>query len=197
LEALIQVSATDPSGKFGKGNTFGSARKGSHNKTTRILKEAMLLAASQLGDLSGIPREDLSKEDIEKGRDELVGYLRWAGKCEPKSFLAILGKLLPLQVKVDDFTQQVYHSVANLGHDVSQRGLSLRGFGQLLLEAHKSQGEFTAESDDSDDGNGESGAPGRVHSRSNPAVYPDQFACASQGEGNGEAKQVTASPHGE
>jgi hypothetical protein len=65
--------------------------------------------------------------------------LRWAGKCEPKSFLNILGKLLPLQVKVDSFTQTVYHSFEELQHDISQRGLSMRGFGQLLLEAHKEQ----------------------------------------------------------
>jgi hypothetical protein len=46
--------------------------KGSHNKTTRILKEAMLLAAAQLGDLSGIAREDLPTPNIETGKDELV-----------------------------------------------------------------------------------------------------------------------------
>jgi hypothetical protein len=104
---------------FEEGNTFSSGReKGSHNKTTRILKEAMLLAAAQLGDLSGIAREDLPTPNIETGKDELVGYLRWAGKCEPRSFLNILGKLLPLQVKVDSFTQTVYHSFQELQQDV-------------------------------------------------------------------------------
>jgi hypothetical protein len=48
------------SGKLVRGKPFeagwegGPGReKGGHNKTTRILKEAMLLAAAQLGDLSG------------------------------------------------------------------------------------------------------------------------------------------------
>ena len=52
----------------------------------------MLLAAEEAGDLSGIAREDLSKEGVEQGKDGLVGYLRWAAKCEPKAFLHILGK---------------------------------------------------------------------------------------------------------
>jgi hypothetical protein len=147
-----------PRGKpFEKGNEV--TRKGVANKTTRILKEAMLIAAEQCGDLSGIAREDLSQEGIEKGTDQLVGYLRWAAKCEPKAFLNILGKLLPLQVKVDSFTQTVYHSVEEIQHDIAQRGLNMRAFGQLLLEAHKAQGEFNAgENHDGHDSNGASGA---------------------------------------
>ena len=125
-------------GKFEKGWEGGPGRrKGSHNKTTRLLKDAMLLAAEDAGDLSGIAREDLSKEGVEHGKDGLVGYLRWAAKCEPKAFLHILGKLLPMQVKVDSFTQTEYHSIEELQRDVAARGLNLRAFGQLLLEAHQ------------------------------------------------------------
>jgi len=117
------------------------------------------MAAEELGDLSGIKREDLSKEGVEHGKDGLVGYLRWAGKCEPKSFMHILGKLIPVQMKVDSFTQTVYKSVEELQRDVTARGINLRAFGQLLLEAHKvKSGEFNAgENNDSDDSNGASG----------------------------------------
>ena len=122
----------------------------------------MLLAAEQLGDLSGLKREDLSKEGVEKGKEGLVGYLKWAGKTEPRAFLAILGKLLPMQVKADSFTQTVYHSLEELQHAIAQRGLNMRAFGQLLLEAHQAKsGEFNAvENDDNDDSNGASGASG-------------------------------------
>jgi hypothetical protein len=110
----------------------------------------MLLAAEQLGDLSGIKREDLSKEGVEQGKQGLVGYLKWLGKTEPKSFAAILGKLIPVQMKVDTLTQTVYRSVEELQRDVAARGLNLRAFGQLLLEAHRAKGEFNAgENDDS------------------------------------------------
>ena len=64
-------------------------RNGAPNKTTRIMKDAMILAAEQVGDLSGINPKNLSKEGIEHGTDGLVGYLRWAAKCEPKSFLSL------------------------------------------------------------------------------------------------------------
>jgi hypothetical protein len=131
-------------GKFEKGWEGGPGRqKGGHNKTTRMLKDALLLAAGEVGDLSGIAREDLSKEGIEKGKDGLVGYLRWAAKCEPKAFLHILGK--PSQMKVDTFTPPVYHSVEELGHAISQRGLNMKSFGQLLIEAHEAKaGEVNA-----------------------------------------------------
>ncbi|MGC2080594.1 MAG: hypothetical protein WA728_32190, partial [Xanthobacteraceae bacterium] len=123
---------------FRKGDNREKGRPaGAQNKTTRILKEAMLLAAEQVGDLSGIKPKDLSKEGIEKGKDGLVGYLRWAAKCESRSFMAILGRLLPMQVKVDSFTQTVYRSVEEIQRDMERRGLNIRSFGQLLLDAHR------------------------------------------------------------
>ena len=136
----------EKNGKFEEGWEGGPGRrKGGHNKTTRVLKDAMLLAAEECGDLSGIKREDLSKEGVEQGKDGLVGYLRWAAKCEPKAFLHILGKLIPVQMKVDTFTPTVYRSLEEIQHDISQRGLNLRAFGKLLLEAHQvKQGKFDA-----------------------------------------------------
>ena len=132
-------------GKFEKGWEGGPGRqKGGQNKTTRVLKDAMLFAAEEAGDLSGIAREDLSKEGVEHGKDGLVGYLRWAAKCEPKAFLHILGKLIPVQMKVNTFTQTEYQSVEELQRDIAARGLNMRAFGQLLLEAHQAKsGEFT------------------------------------------------------
>jgi hypothetical protein len=46
----------------------------------------MILAAEELGDLSGIAQ----------GKQGLVGYLKWLGKVETRSFAAILGKLIPM-----------------------------------------------------------------------------------------------------
>jgi len=119
---------------------------GAQNKTTRILKE------EQVGDLSGIKPKDLSKKGIEEGKDGLVGYLRWAAKCEPRSFMAILGRLLPMQVKVDSFTQTVYRSVEEIQRDMERRGLNIRSFGQLLLDAHRvGKDQFDAREKDSND----------------------------------------------
>ncbi len=71
-----------------KGATkVGGRQAGTRNKPTRILKEAALLAAESIG------------EDG-KGKDGLVGYLRTSALLERPAFLALLGKLLPLQVSM-------------------------------------------------------------------------------------------------
>lgn len=64
----------------------GRGRKhGELNKTTKTLKEAILLAAEQSG-MDG------------KGKEGLVGYLRRVADEDVKAFSGLLGKVLPLQV---------------------------------------------------------------------------------------------------
>jgi hypothetical protein len=58
----------------------GRAR-GTPNKVTGLLREAILMAAEQAG-----------------GKDGLVGYLRKAATECPTAFLGLLGRVLPLQV---------------------------------------------------------------------------------------------------
>ena len=69
---------------FKKGDGRGGRPKGAQNKTTRMLREAIILAAEN------------SKHS--KG-DGLVGYLRFLANEKPEVFAQLLGKLLPLQVK--------------------------------------------------------------------------------------------------
>ena len=67
----------------------GRGRKhGELNKTTKTLKEAILLAAEQSG-MDG------------KGKEGLVGYLRRVADEDVKAFSGLLGKVLPLQVVGD------------------------------------------------------------------------------------------------
>lgn len=58
--------------------------KGSLNKTTSMLKEAILKAAQQAGDKCG--------------GDGLVSYLEKQAIEHPAQFMTLLGKVLPLQV---------------------------------------------------------------------------------------------------
>lgn len=68
------------------GNKAGPGRpKGSPNKTTATLKEAILKAADAVG------------EDGQ-GKDKLVGYLKKVAREDVKAFSGLLGKVLPLQV---------------------------------------------------------------------------------------------------
>lgn len=63
----------------------GGRQKGSLNKTTGLLKDAILKAAEDSG-------EDGS------GKDGLVGYLRLVARSDIKAFASLLGRVLPLQV---------------------------------------------------------------------------------------------------
>jgi hypothetical protein len=55
--------------------------KGTPNKTTALLKDAILKAAEGAG-----------------GKAGLVGYLQTQASANPQSFLPLLGKVLPLQL---------------------------------------------------------------------------------------------------
>lgn len=58
--------------------------KGSPNKTTALLKDAILKAAEQAG-----------------GKEGMVGYLKTQAEENPQSFLPLLGKVLPMQLTGD------------------------------------------------------------------------------------------------
>lgn len=67
-----------------KGHKTGGRTKGTPNKTTAVLKDAVLRAADEAG-----------------GQEGLVGYLKQQAALNPGPFMALLGKVLPLQVAGD------------------------------------------------------------------------------------------------
>lgn len=67
-----------------RGNAGKGRPKGSPNKTTAVLKDAILLAAENAG-----------------GKAGMVGYLTKQATENPQSFLPLLGKVLPMQVGSD------------------------------------------------------------------------------------------------
>ena len=70
---------------IGKGKPGPGRPKGVPNKSTQLLKDAILAAATKAG-----------------GKDGLVGYLNAQATANPQSFLPLLGKVLPLQVTGED-----------------------------------------------------------------------------------------------
>lgn len=69
----------------GKRPKTGGRQKGTPNKTTALLKDAILRAAGDAG-----------------GEGGMVGYLTSQARENPGPFMALLGKVLPLQVAGDD-----------------------------------------------------------------------------------------------
>jgi len=59
--------------------------KGVPNRTTALLKDAILQAAEKAG-----------------GKDGLVGYLQTQAEKNPNAFMPLLGKVLPLQISGED-----------------------------------------------------------------------------------------------
>lgn len=68
-----------------RGNAGKGRPKGSPNKTTALLKDAILQAAEQAGGAGG-----------------LVAYLQQQAAENPGPFLSLLGKVLPMQVTGED-----------------------------------------------------------------------------------------------
>lgn len=67
--------------KVGLDRSITGRKKGTPNKTTKLLKEAILQAAEEAG-----------------GEGGLIGYLKIQAKKNPGPFIALLGKVLPMQV---------------------------------------------------------------------------------------------------
>lgn len=67
------------------GRKTGGRQKGTPNKTTALLKDAILEAAAKAG-----------------GRDGLVGYLTVQAVENPGPFMSLLGKVMPMQIAGDD-----------------------------------------------------------------------------------------------
>lgn len=63
------------------GKKTGGRVKGTPNRTTALLKDAILKAAEEAG-----------------GDEGLVGYLRIQAIANPGPFMSLLGKVLPMQV---------------------------------------------------------------------------------------------------
>jgi len=87
---------------------------GQPNKITRILKEAILQAAANVG-----------KDG--RGKGELVGYLERIAIQQPKAFCVLLGKVLPLQVnlKEEQPDTRTYRTVEEVQQALAERGIPL------------------------------------------------------------------------
>ena|SRR5689334_5228242 len=87
----------------------GGRKKGTPNKMTALLKDAIIEAAAQAGDDDG-----------------LVGYLRRQAKMNPGPFMALLGKVLPLQLTGDpdnplEFVNKIERVIIGAAQDAADR----------------------------------------------------------------------------
>jgi len=77
--------------KVGLDRSKTGRKKGTPNKTTALLKDAILQAAELAG-----------KKVDEDGNGGLIAYLQVQAVQNPGPFMALLGKVLPMQVTGED-----------------------------------------------------------------------------------------------
>jgi hypothetical protein len=84
---------------------------------TRILKEAILMAGENVGN-------QLAKTAKEEQKG-LVSYLEWAAMKQPATYLALLGRIMPMQVEKIEKEVDVYKTVEEVKQALRDRGLPL------------------------------------------------------------------------
>jgi len=86
----------------------GSGRKkGTPNKTTKLMKESIILAAERAGEamvtkIYGDSKDEVDQRFVEQTKkDGMTGYLQMMAEKQPVAFMGLMGKVLPLQVNAD------------------------------------------------------------------------------------------------
>jgi hypothetical protein len=105
-----------------------------------IVKDALLLAAEQLGEIQRVAVLDedgrpTGEYEFEySGVDGLLGYLRWAGVNRPASFLSLLGRVLPLQlnIKTERSLKVTYKTVEETRAALKERGIEPSMVAEIL-----------------------------------------------------------------
>ena len=90
-------------------------RNGAGLKHTRLLREAILLAA------------ELEGEDG-KGKGKLTGFMRKVAREDIRAFCSLLGRVIPLQVetRAHEMKEEVtYHNIDDVRRELAHRGISM------------------------------------------------------------------------
>lgn len=121
--------------RFKPGNP--GRKVGTTTKTTRLIREAILIAA------------ELEGQDG-KGKGKLIGYMRRMAVEDMKAFAMLLGKVIPLQIEnrtLDPRENVTYHSVEEVKRELASRGISMEIALKVMTPDHAS----VIDDDDLDD----------------------------------------------
>jgi len=105
-----------PKNLFQPGHEKKGGRKiGSGNHVTRVLKEAIMIAAEMEG-------SDCC------GTGKLIGYLRRVARDDSRTFCMLLGRLIPVQEnnQTDVRVEVTYRSVEEISRELESRGIDIR-----------------------------------------------------------------------
>lgn len=102
----------------------GGRRLGSTNEVPRLLKDAIILAAELEGSNG-------------QGSDKLLGFFRKVAREDPRGFVKLLGRVLPLQVEkpTAEVREEVpYKSVDEVRRELVRRGITVDLVARILQD---------------------------------------------------------------
>jgi hypothetical protein len=109
--AMTEPKSVATSFKKGRKKT-GGRKAGVPNKTTRFLREAIILAAEAVGSDGN-------------GKDGLVGYLMKVANKNTAGFCSLLGRVMPLQIETEDEPKEKVHlTLEEARVELNKRGIS-------------------------------------------------------------------------
>jgi len=106
-------------------------KPGTPNKVSKLLKDAVLLAAEQVGFITYKHDKKGKLVVSATGVDGLAGYLKYLAINEPRSFAVLLGRVLPMQVTLPDNTSTpdvVYKTVEEVRAELREKGIPVDRF---------------------------------------------------------------------
>jgi hypothetical protein len=140
-----------PTPLFKKGHPRLAGRpRGGINRNSKLLKDALLIAGAVTGDrfvmreiIESSKAEALDKdgqriagelEELVEEHGPLIGYLSWMAEYHVSAYASLLGRVLPMQIKVDSHKTVVYKSVEEVQREIEKLKLPLDRIMPLLFD---------------------------------------------------------------
>jgi hypothetical protein len=119
-------------GRFGKEGIPNPGRPvGAYNRYTRVIKEALIIAAELEGSNG-------------KGAGKLIGFMRSVAREDKRAFCMMMARAMPLQVEnrvMEVKEQVVYKGIEEVQRELESRGISLRVMFELMKSEPDPMGE--------------------------------------------------------
>jgi hypothetical protein len=140
---------TDTRFKKGAPRIKGSGRaKGSKNKVTMALKDAIILAAEE----TGFKKWNRKTKKYDRCGGDLAGYLRHLALRKEELFAPLLGKVLPTHVLPATVENRVYRTEEEVRALCAETGIPFESMIEIAVPIPRHMLDVTPDDTEGDDG---------------------------------------------